>query len=184
MAGRLPLLGFVDPRRSLNRVPSPVLALALPFFSVMLGSLTPAMPLIASAPILPPFGLLLLLAWRQVRPGVLPIWSGLPLGMFDDLFSGQPFGSAMMLWSLTMVALELIDMQFPWRTYLLDWSVSAAVIATSLVLGMLFAGSATASILLVTIAPQVVLAILLFPLIGRLVARLDHVRLTPVVELR
>jgi rod shape-determining protein MreD len=62
--------------RPLNRVPSPVLALSTPWLSILLASLLPLMPVIASAPTLPPSGLLMLLAWRQVRPGVLPIWAG------------------------------------------------------------------------------------------------------------
>ena len=39
--------------------------------------------------------------------------------MFDDLFSGQPMGSAMLLWSVAMIALEAIEQRFPWRGYLL-----------------------------------------------------------------
>ena len=105
----------------INRAPSPVLALATPWFSVMLASLLPSMPMITSAPVLPPLGLMLLLAWSQVRPGLLPIWAGLPLGAFDDLYSGQPFGSAILLWSLVMILLFFIEHRIPWRNFLLDW---------------------------------------------------------------
>ncbi len=86
---------------------------------------------------LPPFGFMLLVAWRQVRPGLLPVWAGLPLGLFDDIYSGQPFGSAMLLWSLAMILLELVEARFPWRNFLLDWLVSAVLIGS---LPCLFAG--------------------------------------------
>ncbi len=42
----------------------------------MLGSLAPLLPIIAAGPVLPPFGFMMLLAWRMVRPGLLPLWIG------------------------------------------------------------------------------------------------------------
>ena len=54
----------------------------------MLGSMLTALPLVSGLPLVPPFGFLMLLAWRFVRPGLLPVWAGLPLGLWDDLFSG------------------------------------------------------------------------------------------------
>ena len=78
--------------------------------SVMAGSMaTSTLPLVAGTPLLPPFGLLILLAWRLMRPGMWPAWIGLPLGLFDDLYNGQPFGSSAFIWSLCMIAVELVD---------------------------------------------------------------------------
>jgi rod shape-determining protein MreD len=169
--------------RPLGRAPSPLLALAIPWLSIMLACLLPLMPVIASAPVLPPFGLLVLLAWRQVRPGVLPIWAGLPLGAFDDLFSGQPFGSAILLWSAAMIALDAIEARFPWRSYWLDWLVSAGLICACQLLGLVFANASGGSAAIAVLAPQLLTAILLYPLCGRLVAVLDRLRLMPIVEL-
>ena len=118
---------LTDPfRKTINRAPSPFLARAVPWLSVMLASLAPTMPLIASAPVLPPLGFMFLLSWRQLRPGLLPVWAGLPLGLFDDLYSGQPFGSAMLTWSLAMIVLDVIEARFPWRSFLFDWAEAAA----------------------------------------------------------
>lgn len=167
----------------LNKAHSPVLALSTPWLSILLASLLPLMPVIASAPVLPPFGLLMLLAWRQVRPGVLPIWAGLPLGAFDDLFSGQPFGTAILLWSLTMIILDAIDARFPWRSYWLDWLVSAGLICACQTLGLAFANASGGSAAIAVLAPQLATAILLYPLAGRLVSALDRMRLMPIVEL-
>jgi rod shape-determining protein MreD len=169
--------------RPLNHAPSPVLALAIPWLSILLASLVPLMPVIASAPVLPPFGLMLMLAWRQVRPGVLPIWAGLPLGAFDDLFSGQPFGSAILLWSLAMIGLDAIEARFPWRSYWLDWLVSAGLICACQILGLAFANAAGGSAAMTVLFPQLATATLLFPLSGRLVSALDRLRLLPIVEL-
>ena len=78
-------------RGQINRAHSPVLAGGTPWATIMLGSLAPVLPVIPAVPVLPPLGFLLLLGWRLVRPGLLPLWAGVPLGLFDDLFSGQPF---------------------------------------------------------------------------------------------
>lgn len=180
---RSSLLGSGRGRSSLNRAPSPLLALALPWVTIMLASLVPVLPVIASAPILPPFGFLMLLAWRQIRPGLLPVWAGMPLGMFDDLFSGQPFGSAVLLWSIAMLLFELIETRFPWRSFVLDWLIAGATIAGYLVLGMVIAAKGLGLVGLTAIAPQMALSVLLFPLAGRMVARVDQLRLMPFMEI-
>ena len=95
-----------DPYGSkINRTHSSLLAFGVPWLSILLGSLTPWLPVIAPAPLLPPFGFMLMLAWRMLRPGLLPLWAGLPLGLFDDFYSGQPLGSGVLLFSLLMGAL-------------------------------------------------------------------------------
>ena len=165
-----------DPfRRKLNRAPSPVVAIAVPWLTIMLGSLSPTWPVIASAPMLPPIGFLILLAWRQLRPGLLPVWAGLPLGLFDDLYSGQPLGSAVLLWSIALIALELIELRFPWRNFLLDWLVAAGLILAYLPTAMGLALGKTPSLLILT--PQLFISIFAYPLVGRLVALFDRFRL-------
>lgn len=167
----------------LNRAPSPVLARATPWLSIMLASLLPAMPVIASAPVLPPFGLMMLVAWCQIRPGLLPVWAGLPLGAFDDLFSGQPFGSAILLWSLTTIALEIIEARIPWRNYLLEWLSAAILICACLVAMLAIANAAGGEASPLVLLPPAIAAILLFPLAGRLAGALDRFRLIPIMVL-
>ncbi len=167
----------------INRAPSPLLAMATPWLAIMLASMLPAMPVISSAPVLPPFGLMLLLAWCQVRPGLLPVWAGLPLGAFDDLYSGQPFGSAILLWSLVMMVLLAIEARFPWRNFALDWLIAAGLMTVCLVSMLAIANAAGGSAALMVIAPQVATAVMLYPLLGRLAGALDRFRLIPIVDL-
>ncbi len=166
-------------RARINREPSPVVAVALPWLLVMLGSLSTLWPLIASAPVVPPFGFLLLLGWQQLRPGLFPVWAGLPLGLVDDLFNGQPFGSAVLLWSAVMIGLDVIEARFPWRGFWINWIVAAALIAAylllSLALSNLGGGHAPVAVLL----PQLIVSILTYPLAARLVGLFDRVRLIP-----
>ena len=163
--------------RRIRRSPSPVLAYAIPWLVVMLGSVIPAWPFMLSQPLLPPFGYLLLLGWRQLRPGRLPVWAGLPLGLVDDLFSGQPMGSAMLLWSASMLALDIIEFRFPWRNFLVEWLVASGMIIAYLLLTTLIANASGGATPLVKIFPQLAFAILLYPVVGRLVARCDNFRL-------
>ena len=161
----------------INRTQLPLLAYGLPWLTIMLGSLTPWLPVIAPAPVLPPFGYMLLLAWRLLRPGLLPLWAGLPLGLFDDLYSGQPLGSGVLLFSLTLLAIELIELRFPWRTFLLDWLTASAMLVAYIAFAALFSGAALTLVQLTVIVPQLLLSIVLFPIIARMVSFLDRLRL-------
>ena len=142
-------------------------------------SLMPFAPLFVSAPIVPPLAFMALLAWRMLRPGMLPVWAGAPLGAFDDLYSGQPFGSAILLWSLAMLLMDLVDIRLRWRGFLQDWALAAAMIAGYLVLATLIANLAGGAAPLRAILPQVVLSLVVHPVITSLVAALDRLRLLP-----
>ena len=166
-----------DPRK-ITRAPSPTLAYVTPWLTIMLGSVAPGWLLIAAAPMVPPLGLLLLLCWRQVRPGLLPVWAGLPLGLFDDLFSGQPLGSAIVLWTASMLVLDFLEFRFPWRNFVVDWMVASALIVVYVGLTTLLANAGGGATPLVVSLPQLALAILLYPLIGRMLGTLDRMRLT------
>lgn len=172
------LLALRRPKR-INRAPSPALAAGLPWASVALLSLVPFAPLIASAPVLPPVAFMALLAWRMLRPGLLPVWAGAPLGAFDDIYSGQPFGSAVLLWSASMLAMDLVDRRLRWRGFFGDWALAAAFVAACLVLAAVFADLAGGAAPLDAIVPQVLLSAVIHPVVMRLVAALDRVRLMP-----
>jgi len=167
----------------INRTHLPFLAYGLPWLSIMLASLTPWLPVIAPAPVLPPVGFMMLLAWRLLRPGLLPLWAGLPFGLFDDFYSGQPLGSSVLLFSLTLVAIELIEVRFPWRTFWLDWLTASVILIVYLGAAALLSGSDLTLVQLTVILPQLVLSIVLFPVVARLVAQLDRLRLMRVRRL-
>lgn len=151
---------------------------AIPVASVLLGSMATAMPVIEAQALLPPLGFLIFLAWRLMRPGLWPMWAGLPFGLFDDMFSGQPFGSAGLLWSLVMLSIELLDARALWRDHWQDWFIASVLIILTLLGGLLFVGLAYVHVDIITVLPQMMLSILLFPLIVRFCSWLDGVRLS------
>ena len=133
---------------------------------------------IASGPLVPPLGYLMLVAWRQLRPDLLPVWAGLPLGLIDYLFSGQPFGSAILLWSVTMLGLDILEYRFPWRNFVTEWLVASTMIVVYLVVSLGFANAAGGATSIRVLAPQMLLGVLAYPGGGRIVARIDQARLT------
>ena len=141
----------------------------------MLGSLVTIWPVVASFPFLPPLGLLMLLGWRLARPGVLAIWAPLPLGFFDDLLSGQPMGSAILLWQSCFIVIDLIDQRLVFRDFWQDWLIAAGAIAFCLIAGRLVAtplGAHVDTVLLL----QAMVSVMLFPLAARIAVWLDRRR--------
>jgi len=176
-ANRLTRRGAKPLSRSISRAPSPFIAYAAPWATVALASCLPGWPLIAMAPIMPPLGFMTLLAWRQLRPGLLPVWAGMALGLVDDLFSGQPFGAGIALWSVTLITLDVIEMRFPWRNFLTDWLVAGLFIIAYLALSWAIAGRSGGMIPPALLLPQALLALVAYPMVGRTVGWIDRWRL-------
>lgn len=153
----------------------PARARALPWLTVMAGSLVTAFPIGATLPLLPPFGLLMLLAWRLLAPLALRRWSPALLGLFDDCVSGQPLGSAMLLWTLVFFMIDLFDQRTLYRAFAQDWLIAAVAIAFCLIGGRLLATPLGAHVDLVLL-PQIIVTILLFPFAARLIAWVDRRR--------
>ena len=145
----------------------PTRAYVVPVASTVAGSALAALPLVASAPVLPPFGLLMALSWRLLRSEIAA----------DDLLTGAPFGSAVALWTICFLAFDLMDNRLIWRDHWQDWLVAAIALAFCLAGGwgcVRIAGGG-GSILLVL--PQLLVAIFCVPMAGRLCALLDRWRL-------
>lgn len=155
--------------------PSPAAAWAIPAGSIITGSLITIVPLIATFPVLPPLGLMMLLAWRLWRPDTVRIWSPLPFGFFDDLVSGQPLGSAILLWTLAFLIVDLLDQRLMSRDFWQDWVLASGAIAFCLIAGRLITTPLAAHVDTLLLF-QVIAAVLLYPFVARLVAWLDTKR--------
>ena len=167
----------LPPVPRLGRHPSRWRLAGTPVVTVMLGSMLTILPVIAQSPAMPPFGLLVLLAWRLLRPELWRAWVGLPFGLFDDMMSGQPIGSAMFLWTVMLIGIDAIEHRLVWRSYRQDWLIATMAIIFCLAGGVFFAritGGGPVKLLLV--APQMLWTILLFPFVVRQCARIDRWR--------
>lgn len=169
------MIGPIDQRGAVRLLPPR--ARIVPIVAVMTGSLLAALPVVADWPMLPPFGFLMLIAWRLLRPELWHAWIGLPLGLFDDLLSGQPIGSAIVTWTTILLALDMMDNRAVWRDYWVDWLTAAAAIMVCLVANAGIVHFTYGEGSVSTVMPQAIVTILLFPVAMRVVALLDRWRL-------
>ena len=151
----------------------------VPVATVMLASALPLMlPLVANSPVLPPLGLLFFLCWQLLRTEMWPVWIGLPLGLWDDLFSGQPIGTAVGLWTLASIAIHYSSQRIYWRGFFHDWAIAALLVALIQSFAALIAHpDAHAGKVLGLVAPQIIVSALLVPLFMRLTGMFDNFRL-------
>jgi len=151
---------------------------AVPALSVMAGSMLTALPFIANAPLMPPFGLMLFLAWRLLQREIWHPWAGVALGLFDDMWSKQPPGTAMLLWSVAQTLIAAGDQRALWRDYWQDWVISSVLVAFVLSASLGIANLTGGHTHWLVIVPQIIVSILLQPLVMRLCGFLDQWRFT------
>jgi len=144
----------------------------LPWSTVMAGSLLTIVPVGATLSLLPPFGLLVLLSWRLLAPFAIRLWAPAALGLFDDIVSGQPVGSAMLLWTLAYFLVNAMEARSGMRDFWQNWVIAAVAITLCLVGGRLVATPLGAHVD-VALAMQVALSILIFPVVAYLIGRVD-----------
>lgn len=151
----------------------------VPVLTVMLASALPLMlPLVASSPMLPPFGLILFLCWRLLRAELWPVWVALPLGLWDDIFSGQPFGCAMGLWTIANIFIDYFEQRIYWRDFRHDWAIAALSIAFIQFCGAIIVHPHLDwDRALGLVAPQIIFAALTIPLAMRMTVQFDNFRL-------
>ena len=159
-------------RSPFDEAPDHGFARFVPALSVVAGSALTLWPLIVTVPMLPPFGLLMLLGWRLTRSESLRVWAPLPLGLFDDLVSGQPLGSAMLLWTLCFFMIDLIEQRLVFRSFGQDWLIATGAVAFCLILGRSVTTPLGAHVDTVLML-QIAITALLFPLATRVCAMLS-----------
>ena len=177
---KLPTAPFAKrgPKSRLNRKQSPMRVRATPIVMVIVACMMPLLvPMVSAMPLMPPLGFMTFIAWRLLRPGIWPLWVGFPFGLFDDICSGQPFGSGALLWSVTILALEIWEQRLLARDYIMDWFLAGLALILVLVGGVFMVGLSQPRPPVSGIVPQLIIALLLFPLIMRGVAPADRWRL-------
>ncbi len=160
----------------IGQEPSLLRRQGIPIGLVLAGSLLTLFPMISTTAILPPLGLLFMLSWRSLHRDLWPVWMPLFLGAFDDLFSGQPIGSAMMLWTIAFLIMDATDKRFVWRDFWQEWVLAAAMITLVLTGGLIIANLTGGDTPFLYVLPQILITICLFPLTSRICAALDRQR--------
>src|SRR3954463_8296018 len=162
--------------RGFNQAPARF-AMLLPAASVVVASLLAALPIVSTSGWYPDFAYLVLISWRLLRADPWPAWWAAPLGLVNDLFTGNPVGFSIALWSATMLALDLIDRRTMWRDYWIEWGLAAVFLALNEWLQWRLAALVGARVPFSAMVPPLLLSICTFPLAAWLVARIDRWRL-------
>jgi rod shape-determining protein MreD len=150
----------------------------VPVVSTMAASLLALLPIVAEAPLVPEMAVLVVIAWRLLRPELWPAHFALGLGLFNDLVAGHPIGQSVAAWTLIFLGCDYIDSWLGFRDYWMDWLIAAAAIlfysAATWYIGVLMGGGIAFGVML----PQLGVAILVYPLIARIILGLDRWRLS------
>jgi len=149
----------------------------VPAASVVAASLLAALPIVSTSGWFPDFGFLALIGWRLLRSDPWPAWWAAPLGLVNDLFTGDPIGLSIALWSATMLVLDLVDRRTMWRDYWIEWGLAALLLTIDEWLQWRLAAAAGADVPMTAMAPPLIISICVFPLGAWLVSRIDRWRL-------
>jgi len=152
-------------------------ASTIPAATVIAASLLAALPIVTTSGWYPDFGFLALIAWRLLRSDPWPAWWAAPLGFANDLITGAPIGLSVILWTGTMLALDLIDRRTMWRDYWIEWGLAALLLFINETAEWWTATIMGAPMRFTSILPPLLIAVFAFPIAAWLVARLDRWRL-------
>ena len=149
----------------------------IPLVSTIAAILLALLPIVASAPLLPDFGFLMLITWRLMRPEIWTPRTALALGLLADLVAGHPLGQSMLLWTSVFLAFDIIDGRLGFRDYWMEWLIAAGALIFHTVGAWYIALLMGSDVRFAVMAPQIGLSVLAYPVAARLVLGLDRWRL-------
>jgi rod shape-determining protein MreD len=152
-------------------------AVFIPTATVAFASLLSALPIISSSGWYPDFGFLALIAWRLLRSDPWPAWWAAPLGLLNDLVTGQPVGLSVAFWSATMLVLDLIDRRTMWRDYWIEWALACLLLLVNAWVRWGVAGLAGAPVPFQAVVPSLLISVFSFPIVAWAAVRIDRWRL-------
>lgn len=149
----------------------------VPAASVVAAIILSILPIITETGWFPDFGFLMLIAWRLFRSDVWPSWLAAPLGLLNDLLTGAPIGLSVTVWTLAMLALDLLDRRTIWRDYWVEWALASVLILLNEAAQWQVAAWVGARVPFAAMVPPILISIAAFPVVAWIVARLDQWRL-------
>ena len=167
IAGSRGAVLFREYRRRFVPVATTVIAILLGLF-----------PLVVTTPLVPDIGFLVLITWRLLRPEIWMPTVALGFGLFDDLVSGNPIGQSMALWTIVFLIFDLAETRINYKDFWTDWLFAIGAIILQTAGAWYIAQLMHSQIDFVLLLPQIGIAILIYPLVARLILGLDRWRLS------
>lgn len=132
------------------------------------------MPLPLSVPAMPQLGLMAVLAWALLQPGLMPPWLAFFIGSFADLLFGLPLGVNATAFALLASIMRLVSPMFGRNGLMFDWlMVCVLLLLFAVLVGPLMALAGRP----VPAMPQVLqwlTSILSWPLVARFCAAIQR----------
>lgn len=100
---------------------------AVPAMTSMVMLLLMLAPLPLVVPIMPHLGLLAVLAWAMLQPGLMPPWVAFGVGAVADLLFGQPLGVNATLFAVAAGVMRLLERRIGRHGHGFDWAVATVV---------------------------------------------------------
>lgn len=166
----------LGPKASLTRGPRRF-AMSIPAASVVAASMLAMLPIVSEVGWVPDPGFMLLIAWRLLRGDAIPSWWAAPLGFFNDLVTGAPIGLSVVVWTGSMLLLDLIDRRTMWRDYWIEWLLASGLLFVDLLFRWRLDAIMGASYPFRLLGPPLVIAVLAFPLAAWAASAIDRWRL-------
>jgi rod shape-determining protein MreD len=150
----------------------------IPILSVVAASMINILPIVVTAPVVPDFAFMVLIAWRLLRPEMWSATTALWLGLLNDLVAGHPVGQSVALWAGTFLIMDAVDSRVVWRDYWMDWLFAAIFILGYHYADWLISRWMGSQAEFGILWPQIGASVLLYPVVARIVLVLDRWRLT------
>ncbi|MEE4349787.1 MAG: hypothetical protein V2J26_06115 [Pacificimonas sp.] len=96
----------------------------IPPLIVAIGFLILTVPFFPPIALMPNMGLVLVFLFALYRPRQLPVWMGVPLGLWADVLLGMPFGANGFALPLFMLAVQWFDTHTRRMHWSMDWLVA------------------------------------------------------------
>jgi rod shape-determining protein MreD len=150
----------------------------VPFLSTIFAMLLGLLPITGPTLWIPNLAFMTLITWRLVRPEIWQAQVALGFGLLADLIvPGAPLGQSMLLWTLIFLGFDYADHLLGVRDYWLDWTLATAAILFHSAAVWYIALLTGAKVSFLVMVPQLILSILFYPLMARIILRLDRWRL-------
>jgi rod shape-determining protein MreD len=132
------------------------------------------MPLPLAVPAMPQLGLMAVLAWALLQPGLMPPWLAFFIGAFADLLFGLPLGVNATAFALLAGMMRLLAPLFGRNGLIFDWlMVAMLLLLFALLVGPLMA-LAGRPVSMLPLVLQWLTSVLSWPLVARFCAAIQR----------
>jgi rod shape-determining protein MreD len=147
---------------------------AVPALVAIAGQLLMLAPMPLQVPVMPQLGLMAVLAWAMLQPGLMPPWVAFLVGCVADLLSGQPLGVCATSFALAAGTMRLAGPSLGHYGLMFDWLAIAIILLLFMALSGPLLALAGRPVPMLPLLLQWLTSILAWPLVARSCAAIQR----------